>query len=230
MSFRKLGPWFLLVQGVGAFVWWVVLVVWPASRAPFLAMGAPDSTLFAFAAPDGVLFIGTAGAAAYGFWTRRLWAWPVLCVHAGAAGYAALCCWALVVLTRGDALLGAALMFPSLVVPGMLVWMLRPRGADNAGLLQRAGGASGVAGLEHPEDPVSDRGLLVGVPRDPARRSLRPCKRGRSWRLESPLPGRRLGRVRVVRARRFARIDQRSGYGRTGSRHASTCRLPPTIG
>ena len=129
MSLRRLGVWFLLAQAAGGSLWWCVLLVWPESRAPFLAKGAPDSTLLAFAVADGVLFIGTAGTSAYGFWAGRRWAWPVLCVHAGAAGYAGLYCWALVGLTGGDGLLGAALMSPSLVVPGILIWGLRPEGA-----------------------------------------------------------------------------------------------------
>jgi hypothetical protein len=131
MSLRRLGPWFLLAQAVGASLWWCVLLGWPESRVPFLARGAPDATLLAFAAADGVLFIGTAGASACGFWAGRRWAWPVLCVHAGAAGYAALYCWTLVGLTGGDGLLGAALMSPSLVVPGVLVWGLRPEGGES---------------------------------------------------------------------------------------------------
>ena len=52
----------------------------------------------------------------------------VFLAHAGAAGYAALYCWALVGLTGGDGLLGAVLMSPSLVVPGVLAWGLRPGG------------------------------------------------------------------------------------------------------
>ena len=74
------------------------------------------------------MFLGTAAAAAYGLAIDRPWAWPVLCAHVGAAGYAALYCWALVGLTGGDGLLGAVLMSPSLVVPGILAWQLRPAG------------------------------------------------------------------------------------------------------
>ncbi len=127
-SLRSVAIVYLLAQAVGASVWWGVLLGWPESRRFFLATGAPDATLLAFGVADGVLFIGTAGACGYGLWARRRWAWPVLCVHAGAAGYAGLYCWTLVALTGGDGLLGAVLMSPSLVVPGVLVWGLRPRG------------------------------------------------------------------------------------------------------
>ena len=126
MSFRKLGIWFLIVQAGGAAAWWCLLLAWPATRVPFLVQEAPDSTLLAFSLADGVLFVGASAASAYGLWMRRRWAWPLLCVHAGAAGYAGLYCWTLVGITGGDGLLGAALMTPSLVVPGLLVWHLRP--------------------------------------------------------------------------------------------------------
>ena len=119
----------LLAEAVGAIVWWALLIMWPASRQPFLAAGAPEVTLLAFGVADGVLFIGTAAISAYGILRDRRWAWPVLCVHAGAAGYAALYCITLTALTAGDAWLGAVLMSPSLVLPGWLVWRLRPKGA-----------------------------------------------------------------------------------------------------
>jgi len=127
MSVRRLGIWFLVAEAFGAAGWWCLLLVWPASRAPFMAKGAPDSTLMAFAAADAFLFIGTAAASAYGLWAGRSWGWPLLCVHTGAAGYAASYCWTLTWLTGGDGILGALMMFPSLVIPGLLAVRLRPR-------------------------------------------------------------------------------------------------------
>lgn len=118
----------MLIQAVGAAAWWCVLLAWPASRAAFAARGAPEVTLLAFGVADGVLFVGASAACAAGLWLRRRWAWPLLCVHAGAAAYAALYCWTLTGLTGGDAPLGALLMTPSLIVPGVLVWKLRPAG------------------------------------------------------------------------------------------------------
>jgi hypothetical protein len=116
---------FLVAEGAGALVWWGVLLAVPAARRFFLAPGAPDSTLLAFGAADLILFAGGALASAYGLATRRRWAWPVLCVHAGAAAYAALYSLALP-LVSGGGWLGAALMAPSLVVSPFLVWWLRP--------------------------------------------------------------------------------------------------------
>lgn len=128
MAYRRLGAAFLLAQAAGGLVWWCLLLAWPPSRAPFLARGAPEVTLLSFAVADGILFVGTSAAAAYGLWGSRQWAWPLLCVHAGAAGYAGLYCWTLTALTGGDGLLGAVLMTPSLVIPGVLVWVSRPEG------------------------------------------------------------------------------------------------------
>jgi hypothetical protein len=128
MSLRRAAILFLVAQGLGASVWWIILFAWPESHRHFRAHDAPDSTLLAFAVADGLLFIGTSFGSAIGCWKRRRWAWPVLCVHTGAACYAALYCWSLTVLTGGDAWLGAVLMTPSLVVPPALAWLLRPRG------------------------------------------------------------------------------------------------------
>lgn len=125
-AIRWLGLWFLAVQAVGGALWWCLLLGWPESRPLFMARGAPDATLLAFGLADAVLFIGTAAGAAHGLRARRPWARMLLCVHAGAAGYAALYCWTLTALTGGDGLLGAVLMSPSLVVPGLLLWGLRP--------------------------------------------------------------------------------------------------------
>jgi hypothetical protein len=123
---RTLGCWFLAAQAIGATVWWCVLICWPDSREYFKAKGSPDSTLLAFAIADAVFFIGSAAIAAYGMRANRSWAWTFLCLHAGAAAYAALYCWTLVLLTAGDGLLGALLMSPSLFIPPFLVWSLRP--------------------------------------------------------------------------------------------------------
>ena len=125
MTSRVFGIAYLLVHAAAAAAWWAMLLVRPESRLPFMATGAPDSTLLAFGLADGLIFVGASAACGYGFARCRPWAWPLLCVHAGGAGYAALYCWTLFALT-GNGWLGAALMSPSLAVPGFLVWKLRP--------------------------------------------------------------------------------------------------------
>jgi hypothetical protein len=122
---RRLAVAYLTLHAIAASAWWLILLAVPSSRPYFRAADAPDSALLAFGVADAVLFIGTSALAAVGLYRRHRWAWPVLCVHAGAAGYAALYCWALTALT-GDAPLGAVLMTPSLIVPGLLVWQFRP--------------------------------------------------------------------------------------------------------
>ena len=125
MTVRRFAIVFLLAQAVGAAAWWGLLLGWPASRLPFKAADAPDVTLLAFGVADILLFAGTSAVCGCGFAAGRHWAWPTLCVHSGAAGYAGLYCWTLFALT-GDGALGATLMTPSLTVPAWLVWRLRP--------------------------------------------------------------------------------------------------------
>jgi hypothetical protein len=130
MRWTAFATLYLAVQSLGAAVWWCVLLIRPDSRKAFTAAGSPDSVLTAFFIPDLLLFIALGAAAAYGLANRRKWAWTALCVHVGAAGYAALYCIALTVVTKGDAWLGAVLMAPPLVVPGFLAWKLRPKEAE----------------------------------------------------------------------------------------------------
>ena len=123
---RKLVILFLTLQGIGTFVWWAVLLVFPLAREPFMAPGAPHSTLLAFLLPDLLIYAGGALMAAYGLLRRSNWAWPVLCVNTGAAVYAALYSLTLPILSGGG-WLGALMMFPSLVALPAAVWLLRPK-------------------------------------------------------------------------------------------------------
>lgn len=125
LRLRVGGGCFLGAEAAGTLLWWVGLFAWPEWRAHFRVADAPDSTLFAFVVADAVLIVGTGFATAFGLWANRGWVWPWLCVHAGAAAYAALYCWTLYVLT-GDAVLAAILMTPSLAIPPWLVVRLRP--------------------------------------------------------------------------------------------------------
>ena len=123
---RRLGVLYLTLQGLAVAVWWLLLGVRPALRPFFLAPGAPVATLRAFFVPDMAGYLGGSLAAAYGLWRRRPWGWPVLCVHAGAAMYAALYGLTLPLLLGGG--WGSLLMLPSLFVPPYLAWRLRPVG------------------------------------------------------------------------------------------------------
>src|SRR5437868_5391459 len=87
---RSLAIWFLIVQGAGVVAWWLVLLLFPTARAPFMAPGAPDATLLAFIGADLLVYAGGSFAAAYGLGRRRRWGWPALCFNGGAGVYAAL--------------------------------------------------------------------------------------------------------------------------------------------
>jgi len=124
---RLLAVTFLLAEGLGALAWWLVLLQVPRSRAAFLAPGAPESGLLAFWLPDLLLYVGAAFAAAIGIAGRNPWGWGVLCVHCGAAAYAALYAISLALLSGGG-WWGACLMAPSLACLPYLTWRLRPVG------------------------------------------------------------------------------------------------------
>src|SRR5688572_28818614 len=98
-TFRALAAGFLLLQAAGAAVWWIALLAVPAARPLFLPPGAPEAVLWSFVLPDLLLFAGGAAASASGIVRRRPWAWSVLCLHAGAALYAALYALSLPLLT-----------------------------------------------------------------------------------------------------------------------------------
>lgn len=127
MTWRIAGVWFLTTQAVGGAAWWAVLLAWPASArvVPPARRRGCDPAGLRPGRPRPVR--GAVGRLRPGTARRRSWAWPALLVHVGAAAYAALYCWTLTALT-GDALAGAVLMTPSLVLPGLLAWQLRPTG------------------------------------------------------------------------------------------------------
>ncbi len=116
---------FLIAQGLGASLWWGLLLSVPGSRQAFVPPGWPTATLFPFLLPDFAVFIASAWVSAYGFARGRWWGWPALCVHCGAALYAGLFSVSLPLLF-GSPWLAAVLMAPSVLVPPYLVWRLRP--------------------------------------------------------------------------------------------------------
>ena len=119
----RLGAVYLALQAAGAAIWWMVLWVYPASRALFRPVNAPDASLFSFFAPDLVFFVGAALWASVFLWrgAKRRALIP-LALHVGAASYAALYClqqW----LMSGEAPLAALFMAPALVVGPLLLWI-----------------------------------------------------------------------------------------------------------
>lgn len=125
---RRLAVFYLGAQSAVMAGWWGVLWAWPPARRLFLPADTPDSSILAFSAGDWLLIVAAGGLAAGGLARRAAWGWPVLCLHAGAGGYAGLWCWQLFVLTAGGGPVGAVLMTGPMVVPGWLAWRLRPPG------------------------------------------------------------------------------------------------------
>ena len=123
-------------------IWWLALIAWPASRSPFLAEAAPDSTLLAFVGADLLLFVGGSFASAYGLLSKSPWAWPVLCAHTGAAVYAGLYCVALFLISPSS-WLGAVMMVPSIVVTPLLTWFLRPEPTSHGAQESLSGSSTG---------------------------------------------------------------------------------------
>jgi hypothetical protein len=122
---RTLAILYLLIQGGGLIVWWAMLLAFPATREPFTAPNAPESTLFAFILPDLLVYAAGSFITAYGLAAHKSWAWPALCFVTGATVYASLYAFALPFLS-GGAWLGAAFMLPPMVVMCTLTWLLRP--------------------------------------------------------------------------------------------------------
>lgn len=123
---RPLAVTYLTLQGTGGLAWWGMLLCWPASRLLFTATNAPEATLLALGTPDMLLYVGGSLFSAFGLAARRVWAFPILCVHSGAAAYAALYCLTLWCLDPST-WIGAVVMLPSLVVPPLISWHFRPR-------------------------------------------------------------------------------------------------------
>ena len=99
-------------QGAAGLAWWLSLLAVPSLRAPFVAAGAPEATLFALAPADILLFAGGSLAASAGISRGARWAMPLAWLTAGACAYAALYTVGLAWLA-GASWLGAALMLPA---------------------------------------------------------------------------------------------------------------------
>lgn len=115
--FRKAAVAYLLVQGTALVAYWAVLALLPAARAPFMPPGSADArVLFAIAIPDGLFYMTTSLAGAYGIARTRNWVGPILWLHAGAALYAALLAIAMFIADTSR-WVGVLLMSPALVAP-----------------------------------------------------------------------------------------------------------------
>ncbi len=123
-SARRLSVLFLILQATGAAIWWAVLLLYPSARGPYMAPGAPDSSLFAFVLPDLAFYILVSLVVAWGVARGKSWAWPLLCLHSGAIGYSALYGLGLPLFSGGG--WGSLMMLPSFAIESLFVWLLRP--------------------------------------------------------------------------------------------------------
>ncbi|MBX3385759.1 MAG: hypothetical protein KF768_04230 [Phycisphaeraceae bacterium] len=126
-ALRALSIAYLAVQSLSLVAFWVWLAIDPDSRRLFVAANGPDATLLPFGVADILVYGSASSLSAWGLWRtpRANWVFAALCVHAGAAMYAAS--YAIGVLfwdpTRW---LGASMMLPALFVPPFIAWLHRP--------------------------------------------------------------------------------------------------------
>ena len=116
----RLGALYLMIQSLGASLWWLALWLFPATRVYFRPANAPDAVLIAFFLPGLVGFIGAAMWAAWLLWRAPKRALLPLAIHVGAASYAAFYCLQQWMMT-GEAALAALAMTPSLVIGPLLL-------------------------------------------------------------------------------------------------------------
>ena len=112
---------YLAVQGVLVGLWWLMLVVAPASRSQFMVPGAHDLTILTFWLADLSLVGAGSLWAAHHLWRRVKGRRAVLWFVAGAISYAALTCLGLTLLT-GQAWLATLLMVPAATLTAGAAW------------------------------------------------------------------------------------------------------------
>jgi len=107
--------YYLLVQGMGCLVWWILLFQAPDSRSWFLSKQLPEPVLISFWLPDLLILITGSLLAAYGYRKHRSWFSPVLYFLTGGISYVSFYCLALSFSTKGG-WLGTLIMSGSMLV------------------------------------------------------------------------------------------------------------------
>src|SRR5690242_20490229 len=85
---RRAAVLYLTAQGIGVFIWWLILLARPSVRGLFFPPGTPDSVMFAFVLPDSIMLGSASLAAAWGIRIQATWSWPLMLVQAGGSVYA----------------------------------------------------------------------------------------------------------------------------------------------
>ncbi|ODU53741.1 MAG: hypothetical protein BGO01_19010 [Armatimonadetes bacterium 55-13] len=97
----------------------------PDWRGWFFASPSAEMHWMSFLLPDLVFFIGAGWLAAVGLRHEHRWAWPMLLLHVGAVGYAALYSLTAALISSA-AWPGAWLMLASFLITAILAHRLRP--------------------------------------------------------------------------------------------------------
>ena len=116
---------FLVCQSVLTTIWWIGMASVPAWRTWFFPVPDLDVGWASFVFPDAVFYIAAGAISAYGLHRGREYAWPMLLVHTGAVGFAALHAISQAMLV-GRAWIGGLSMFASFLVVAWFACRLRP--------------------------------------------------------------------------------------------------------
>lgn len=116
---HRLGAAFCALEAIGGLSWWLGMGWMPSLRDVFFPAPTDDRWFGALALADGLLFVGSALAAAVALRHRARCSAHVLWAHAGITAYGGLL--AVGLWFQDPALwLGALLMIPSVVIPPIL--------------------------------------------------------------------------------------------------------------
>lgn len=115
MNVRRWASAYFALQGVAIILWWLLLLLYPLSRAYFQMDSASEATLLAFWLPDLLLLaFGSLVASCFCFRGNSM-ELVVLWLVCGAISYASLYCLAFALLTNA-AWLGVILMLPTMLL------------------------------------------------------------------------------------------------------------------
>src|ERR1044071_9320187 len=128
MNVRRWAGAYFTLQGIAVILWWLVLLLIPASRAYF-KMGDAEAALLAFWFPDLLLLgLGSMIGSWLCFRAHHL-TLVVLWVVCGAISYASLYC-LMFALSTDTAWLGVALMLPAMLLSVASTLAVSPFGAQ----------------------------------------------------------------------------------------------------
>lgn len=112
---QRIAAGYFALQAGAALLWWGALVAQPAVRRLFLPATVPDHAILAFWLADLGLVVAGSGMSGLALLRDDHRLPPLLWFTAGAVSYAALAAVGLTMMS-GEAVLGAALMLPAMVV------------------------------------------------------------------------------------------------------------------